>query len=727
LKRALPRVRRRFFFAAASVLLIAVVQQAIDLNLSGREEVLHQFHALQNLLARQEVHEAVSYLQACTVDLHGLAALPSVQHHDGARIPADVQAYYRSGDHPRPTAIEVVNEQGAVVASSPASAGTNDYAGSPLLKWATGEASRGQVFFCPSPHTTKDPKDSPSERQFLLVTPLYPSTPDSPASSEASAGSGVLVMTVDLESVLTEHLAILSPKAATHRVWMMDQDGTILLQSEHPEMARENIFRVRPECVQCHVSFDYAQRMLGQERGITEYQLRDQPRKLAAFAPMRFANASWVVVVNAPYTAVTSFARRSFGQVLLLLVMLALALTLVSALVHQSNVSRMRAEQEAQGWQEKHHLQELIQRAEARYRTLFEQSPDGVLMIDPQTTRPLEFSEAAHRQLGYSRSEFAGLRLCDYEAIETCSATQAQFARLGRDGHIRFETRHRTRQGESRNVEVIGRTLNLAGRTVFHCIYHDITERKRSEESLHRRSAQLEDLHRANLTIAIKNAGLLEQVRRDAAVKTTLLNEVNHRVKNNLMRLAEIVRLGYEHVPPSEIRLRAALQDLRNRLQGMAVVHTMLSTARWSPLPLSELVTQVVEAALHGASAHPVIRVTVDAPVEALVVPEQATAVALILNELATNSLKHALGNRAEARVEVRVHVEDRVQGRPLVRLEYRDDGPGWPEAVLHGQIDTLGLSLIQATVRSPLRGRLTLSNRAGAVAALAFHLALPA
>jgi two-component sensor histidine kinase len=159
----------------------------------------------------------------------------------------------------------------------------------------------------------------------------------------------------------------------------------------------------------------------------------------------------------------------------------------------------------------------------------------------------------------------------------------------------------------------------------------------------------------------------------------------------------------------------------------MAVVHTMLSTARWSPLSLSELVTQVVEAALHGALTRPVIRVTVDAPVDAWVVPEQATAVALILNELATNSLKHALGNRAEARVEVHVHVEDLVQGRPLIRLEYRDDGPGWPEAVLRGQIDTLGLSLIQATVRSPLRGGLTLSNRAGAVAELAFHLALPA
>jgi len=124
---------------------------------------------------------------------------------------------------------------------------------------------------------------------------------------------------------------------------------------------------------------------------------------------------------------------------------------------------------------------------------------------------------------------------------------------------------------------------------------------------------------------------------------------------------------------------------------------------------------------------HHLICIRVDGPGQALVVPEQATALALILNELATNSLKHALNNRTEARVEVRIHVEDRAEGRPLVRLEYRDDGPGWPEAVLRGRFDTLGLSLIQATVRSPLRGGLMLSNRAGAVAELSFQLALPA
>jgi two-component sensor histidine kinase len=242
-----------------------------------------------------------------------------------------------------------------------------------------------------------------------------------------------------------------------------------------------------------------------------------------------------------------------------------------------------------------------------------------------------------------------------------------------------------------------------------------------------RDDASILGLFATQAAIAFKNAGLLDQVRRDATVKTTLLHEVNHRVKNNLMRLVEIVRLGREHAPSAEAGLVTALGDLESRIQGMLVIHTMLSTAEWNPLPLRELITQVVNAALSGLSAVRPIRVTVDAPDEPWsIVPEQATALALILNELATNTVKYAFRDRAQGRLGVRFRVEGQARGRPLVRLEYHDDGPGWPEGVLDGRAKTLGLRLIEATVRSPLRGGLILRNDQGARAELVFSLALP-
>jgi len=159
----------------------------------------------------------------------------------------------------------------------------------------------------------------------------------------------------------------------------------------------------------------------------------------------------------------------------------------------------------------------------------------------------------------------------------------------------------------------------------------------------------------------------------------------------------------------------------------MVVIHTMLSTAEWSPLPLRELVTQVINAALSGSSVVHPIQVTVNAPDEPWsIVPEQATALALILNELATNSVKYAFRDRSQGQLEVRFRVEGGLRDRSQVRLEYHDDGPGWPEAVLHGRTKALGLRLIEATVRSPLRGQLTLRNDGGALVEPTFNLALP-
>jgi two-component sensor histidine kinase len=233
-------------------------------------------------------------------------------------------------------------------------------------------------------------------------------------------------------------------------------------------------------------------------------------------------------------------------------------------------------------------------------------------------------------------------------------------------------------------------------------------------------------LFASQAAISLKNAGLLERVRADENAKTTLLHDVSHRVKNNLARLLEIVRLQRERIEPTAIVCSAALHDLEDRLRGMELVHRMLSASQWQPLPLRDLVSQIVTGALAGSPIRNQIQVSVLAPSEPLrVVPEQATALALILCELTANSAKHAFANRQEGRLEVRLQIEGESKGRPLIRLSYRDDGPGWPHEVLSGQSRHVGMRLIQASVRSPLRGEIAFRNDHGAVAEVAFMLAL--
>lgn len=119
-----------------------------------------------------------------------------------------------------------------------------------------------------------------------------------------------------------------------------------------------------------------------------------------------------------------------------------------------------------------------------RRRVMFEQSPDGILIIDPETKGFLEFNTAAHQQLGYSRKEFAQLTIADVEARETVEETAARVASVLRDGKADFETLHRTRQEEIRNVHVTAQTIEIHGETVYHCTWRDITERKQTEVAL---------------------------------------------------------------------------------------------------------------------------------------------------------------------------------------------------------------------------------------------------
>jgi PAS domain S-box-containing protein len=122
--------------------------------------------------------------------------------------------------------------------------------------------------------------------------------------------------------------------------------------------------------------------------------------------------------------------------------------------------------------------------SEMRYRTLFEQSPDGIVILNPKTAQPVEFNDQVCRQLGYTRDEFGKLTLKDIEVVETIEESLTHFQRIMHEGRDDFDTRHRTKQGEIRDVHVTAQLLDAGGHPIYHCIWRDITERKRAETAL---------------------------------------------------------------------------------------------------------------------------------------------------------------------------------------------------------------------------------------------------
>jgi len=126
-------------------------------------------------------------------------------------------------------------------------------------------------------------------------------------------------------------------------------------------------------------------------------------------------------------------------------------------------------------------MQAALEAESVRRRILFEESPDGILIINPDTAGFVEFNTTAHMQLGYSREEFARLHIFDVEAQETTDETLAHIAEIARAGKADFETLQRTKQGELRNVHVIAQVVEILGQPVYYCTWRDITERKRAE------------------------------------------------------------------------------------------------------------------------------------------------------------------------------------------------------------------------------------------------------
>ncbi len=139
--------------------------------------------------------------------------------------------------------------------------------------------------------------------------------------------------------------------------------------------------------------------------------------------------------------------------------------------------------------------EEKLRIAEERYRKLFEQSPDGILIIDPATQRAVEFNARAHEQLGYSREEFSTKRISDYEAVEEGGQTRAHVEKIVREGADEFETRHRTRQGDIRDVHVKAHVVVVAEKQLLQVVFRDVTERKKLEQQ-YRQAQKMEAIGR---------------------------------------------------------------------------------------------------------------------------------------------------------------------------------------------------------------------------------------
>lgn len=146
--------------------------------------------------------------------------------------------------------------------------------------------------------------------------------------------------------------------------------------------------------------------------------------------------------------------------------------------------------------------------------------------------------------------------------------------------------------------------------------------------------------------IALENTRLYEQALKDANTRSVLLQEVNHRVKNNLSAIIGILYAGKRHATGENKTAYAAIMSgLINRIQGLAAVHSLLSHSEWAPLNLAQLIGQIIRSVLQALPHGQEFRVKIT-PSSIKVTSQQAYYLAQVINELTTNSVRHGVAGK---------------------------------------------------------------------------------
>ncbi|MEM7031943.1 MAG: GAF domain-containing protein [Chloroflexota bacterium] len=231
----------------------------------------------------------------------------------------------------------------------------------------------------------------------------------------------------------------------------------------------------------------------------------------------------------------------------------------------------------------------------------------------------------------------------------------------------------------------------------------------------------------ATTAIAIENMRLYEQAHKDAETKARLLREANHRVKNNL---SAIIGLLYAQLRDANIAdehsYRTQIKEIVSRVQGLATVHSLLSASEWSPILLSELVTQIAHSSLQALPMDR--RIKINIPTSTILVdPKQANSLAIVVNELVTNTVKYAFPAQEDGQINIDAAIERDQYQREVVCFQYHDTGIGYPENVLSLEHFNVGLYLMKTIIRKDLGGELRLKNNEGALAMIRFPVATQA
>jgi PAS domain S-box-containing protein len=352
--------------------------------------------------------------------------------------------------------------------------------------------------------------------------------------------------------------------------------------------------------------------------------------------------------------------------------------------------------------------EQTLQESQALYHSFVEQMPAGVFRKDA-AGRYIFVNSIFCRLKGLAAEEILGKTPCELSQCESALDAAAPSERaLAAQGDLD----HRTIMGTGRSIERIEQYampdgsiqyIQVKKSPVFSSsgdvvgtqgVQFDITERKREEETLIRTEAKI--------------TALLEE-------KELLLKETHHRVKNYLAVINSLLSLQANS--QGDETVRSALNGAALRVQGMVLLYDKLYRSKVDgELGVREFLPPLIDQ---------IVAVYVGPkPIEKDVLIEDfslganlLSSIGLMINELITNSIKHAFAGVDECRLTISAS-----RNGDEVTMVYGDNGVGLPDTIATGKSQGFGMQLIEMLVRQ-MRGTLAIDRRPGAKFTITFRV----
>ena len=321
-----------------------------------------------------------------------------------------------------------------------------------------------------------------------------------------------------------------------------------------------------------------------------------------------------------------------------------------------------------------------LKQNEQLFRQLFQNSPIGIALLDEH--KEIQMANQGFEEIfGYNIQDIKGLEIDSViapddkvEEAKSLSASTEPFE---------FSSVRRKSDGSLVDVIIYGVPVVVEGKTIaIYGIYVDITDRNRVEK----------------------------QVRNSLREKEVLLSEIHHRVKNNLAVITGLLELQ-SHKLENEVASKA-LKDSQMRIHSMALIHEKLyQNETLSKISFDNYIRDLIEVIKRSHNTHlKPVEIQIDTE-EIEFTITQAIPCGLLLNEILTNSFKHAFPGSFKDSPVIQITLKQ--LNEEEVNLVITDNGVGLPDNFENLGKRSLGLTLIK-TLNKQLNAKMMISENNG-------------